>query len=100
MANIYNEMISLLRAHENGSTQAIKDSIADALKLAFNAIVNDQASIDVRIIAEYNSAEGRCNIASIRVARDLMGLGLKDAKDYAEGITGHAEYRHRQDMYR
>ena len=96
----YNEMISLLRAHENASTQAIKDGLTAALKLAFDAIVNDQASIDVRIIAEYNSAEGRQNIPSIKLARSLMGIGLKDAKDYAEKLTGHAEYRRSQQAER
>jgi len=96
----YNEMISLLRAHENASTQAIKDSIAEALKLAFNGIINDQASIDVRIIAEYNSGDGRRRIAAIKVARDLMGTQLKEAKEYADKVTGHDVYMREQQAER
>ena len=92
----YNEMISLLRAHENASTQAIKDSIADALKLAFDAIINDRTSIDARIVAEYNSGEGRRRIAAIKVARDLLGVQLKEAKEYADKVTGHDVYMREQ----
>jgi len=88
----YNEMISLLRAHENASTQAIKDSVADALKLAFDAIINDRASIDARIVAEYNSDGGRRRIAAIKVARNLLGVQLKEAKEYADRVTGHDVY--------
>ena len=89
----YNEMIMLLLAHKDASTQAIKDSVTDALKLAFDAIIDDRTSIDARIVAEYNSGEGRRRTAAIKVARDLLGVQLREAKEYADKVTGHNVYQ-------